>query len=662
MRFNKLTFTVTLLLFTSIATATIIRVPQDTHSIQAGIYSSIDGDTVLVDTRRYVESINFIGKKIVVGSLFLTTGDTSYIQNTVIDGDQIRSVVTFRSAEDTTSILCGFTLTNGSGTYTTYEGYDIYPGGGIYCRFSHPTLMNLNISNNTAGGGGGVFCENSNPVLKDVIISNNRTKGGDFSFFSWGGGIWCVNSSPILKDVIISDNIADQGGGMYCSNNSEPILNRVSIINNRGWIYEYFVQGGDGGGITCRNSSPSLLNVKISENKAYFTGGGILCMDNSKFYMFNVEITNNSTRDDNGGGILCYSSYMDLDRVEISGNLAGGEGGGIFCHSNLSKIELKNVIINGNKGESGGGIACHSSRINLEDVTISNNIAKENGGGIYCKSAVMNFLNATVIGNMTTGGGGGIYCHSSNPWLIKVRIVENSAMQGGGMFFHDNSMPRFTYNPERRCSIYFNSAISGLGNDLYTSSSDLITVNVDTFTVMNPSDYHAYPISNFRFDILQEKVELVETDLYLSPYGDDTNSGQSVSEPLKTFTTALSKVLTDSLHSRTIYILDGIYSPSSTGERFPIIMRNYISLCGESKEGVILDAEGQSNILMFNQTDSITVENITLTGGSARSGGAIYCYNSSPKLKNLGIYKNSVNGLFKLYQKWSFKSVPLSIE
>ena len=124
-------------LFTSFTFSEILNVPSVKYpTIQAGIDSSVNGDTVLVQPGTYIENINFKGKRIVVGSMFIMSGDTSFISKTVIDGDSKNSVVRFESEEDSTSILNGFTIRNGMS--------DV--GGGIYCAVSHPKLINLKMA------------------------------------------------------------------------------------------------------------------------------------------------------------------------------------------------------------------------------------------------------------------------------------------------------------------------------------------------------------------------------------------------------------------------------------------------------------------------------------------------------------------------------------
>ena len=116
--------------------ATVRRVPSQYPTIQAGIDASGNGDTVLVSDGTYYENIRFKGKKIVVASTYLTTSDTSHISRTVIDGSgsflaDSASVVYFISGEDTNSVLCGFTITGGTGTYL--PAWDTREGGGVLC-------------------------------------------------------------------------------------------------------------------------------------------------------------------------------------------------------------------------------------------------------------------------------------------------------------------------------------------------------------------------------------------------------------------------------------------------------------------------------------------------------------------------------------------------
>lgn len=237
-----------------------IVVPIEYLTIQAGINAASDGDTVLVFPGTYVENINFNGKNIVVGSLFITLGDTSFISQTVIDGNWNGSVMRFENDEDSTTVLSGFTIKNGSNDY-----------------------------------GGGIYCNQSNPNLENIVVSGNRA-------FSVGGGIYCSNSSPSLVNVKLSGNTAtDYGGGIACSYHSCPSLLHVTVSDNT--AYE------DGGGIYCNQSSPNLNNVIVCGNLALGLGGGIYCSYGSFPQLVNVTISENSSHYGYGGGIYCDSSY-----------------------------------------------------------------------------------------------------------------------------------------------------------------------------------------------------------------------------------------------------------------------------------------------------------------------------------------------------------------
>ncbi|TSA24529.1 PKD domain-containing protein [bacterium] len=661
-------FTLLLSMFiVNTAFAITINVPGDYPTIQAGINASVDGDTVLVQPGTYVENINYNGKNITVGSLFLTTLDTTYISQTVIDGNNIASVVTFEGGENLTAVLVGFNITNGqcgagggitciyssspsisNVTIAENSATDTYGGGGgIHCYSSSPSLTNVTITGNSASShGGGIFCrENSSPSLTNVTITGNSADKG--------GGIYCHGSSPSLTNVTITENSAsDNGGGIYCSSSS-PSLTNVTITENSasawgGGIYchgsspslpDVTITGNSadkGGGIYCDDSSPSLTNVTITGNSASSHGGGISCLNSSSPSLTNVTITGNSASS-HGGGIFCYSSSPSLTNVTITENFAY-DGGGISC-LNYSSPSLTNVTITGNSASScGGGIYCQNSSPSLSDVTITGNSASAPGGGIYCYFSSPSLTNVTITENSASGDGGGIYCHVSSPSLSNVTITGNSAFgRGGGIYCYYYSP---SFNSNNRCNIYLNNVNNrGSGSDIYSSS--FISVIVDTFTVLNPTDFHASPIGNFTFDILHSIQNQVDADLYVSTEGDNTNSGLTPEDPLKTIQYAMSIVLIDSLNPHTIYLSDGIYSTSTNEEFFPINIPDYLSLIGESEENVILDADSIASVIRFIDSDNCIVSNLTIKNGSAYNGGGIYCDDSSPSLTNVNIMGNS---------------------
>ena len=225
--------------------ATIINVPADQPTIQAGINVSVNADTILVQPGTYVENINYNGKNITLASLFLTSQDTSYISQTIIDGNQNGSVVVFMNEEDSTAVLIGFTIKNGLGD----GSYTWWCGGGITINSASPTIQNCTICNNSCEfrGGGIATWYNSNPIIKNCIISNNTDWAvciyySDTIFlntliFGNDGGLRCNLSNPI---IINTDIINNAGDGIKCLNNSNPIiLNSIVWYNDSSITFFY---------------------------------------------------------------------------------------------------------------------------------------------------------------------------------------------------------------------------------------------------------------------------------------------------------------------------------------------------------------------------------------------------------------------------------------
>ena len=302
MRYLTIIFCCVLVLFSfHQAQATIICVPAEQPTIQAGINVAVNGDTVLVAPGTYYEHINFNGKEILVKS---EAGPENTIIDKLYDG---LSIVTFAAGEDTGSVLDGFTIRNASG------------GSGIECRSASPLIVDNIITNNTAVyPGGGIRCEGSSPVIKHNVISNNSA--------SAGGGLYVHNSSHpiVVNNEIVSNNVTSLGGGVYCYSYCNATITGNIIISNT---------CGGGGGILCDVSSNGTISFNlICDNVASGRGGGIFCYSNSSPLILNNTITHNAGYGEQAGGIVCQSSCSPtIDNNIVSATLAGY---GIHCSGN----------------------------------------------------------------------------------------------------------------------------------------------------------------------------------------------------------------------------------------------------------------------------------------------------------------------------------------
>jgi nitrous oxidase accessory protein NosD len=302
-------------------------VPDDRPTIQDGVDSCSEGDTVIVRAGTYVENVDFNGVDIVLRS-------ENGPEVTIIDGNQEGSVVKFNDGETQNTVLEGFTLTNGSGTHS----YPDYNGGGIYCWLdSSPTITNNIITGNSCYRGGGIWCYSSTPVITDNIISNNSTSYG-------GGGISCLHSNATISGNVISGNSAYHGGGIHCDNSSPLIMNNTIVDNILVSV------SASGGGIYLRvESDPSISNNIISRNTSLeelASGGGIYSWSDCSPTIVNNTISENSVGE-------------------------SGSGGGIYCTGSGSSPVISNSIFWGNEASAGPemfvGMSC-SLTINYSDV------------------------------------------------------------------------------------------------------------------------------------------------------------------------------------------------------------------------------------------------------------------------------------------------------
>ena len=365
----------------------VIHIPADYSSIQEGINHSTNGDTVLVQPGKYLESIDFHGKKVLLASLFLLNQDTSYIHNTVIDGNQQNSVLYFRSGEDTNSMVIGFTIQNGYWRSDTL-GF----GAGIYCvNNSSPKLMHLIVKNNEGFDAGGIFCRNSTLFLDNVRVESN--KGASYGN-SRVGGTYCVNSNLICNNVTIQNNKADIVGAIYSS-----------------------------------QSNLDFVNVRIMKNTCVYECGGIMCIHQSLLRCENSEISNNQTYA-GAGGISCRDSKIILRNVEVSGNASDEKvGGGLFSNC---EAKLDSCSIHHNTGNEGSGLRLSGSNAELLRVSFYANVST-NSSSLDCFDSQVRITNCTFYENSggPPGHAGAVLIWGGKPVIINSIFWANSPKQIG---------------------------------------------------------------------------------------------------------------------------------------------------------------------------------------------------------------------------------------
>jgi parallel beta-helix repeat protein/predicted outer membrane repeat protein len=215
------------------AQARIIYIYGDFMSIQYGINNSSDGDTVLVYPGTYQENINVYEHNIVIGSLFITSFDSLYIQRTIIEGK-----TTIRCGE-----IKGFTLRNAMDFIIYFNcglgiiRNNIIDGSNswssIYCYLAFPIICNNMITN----CGTGIYCDWTGGIISDNSFVNNGTG----IYLGWenrctiknnlfygnhgnrGAAIYCDGYSTyeriteIINNTIAGNSADSQGGGIYCS-------------------------------------------------------------------------------------------------------------------------------------------------------------------------------------------------------------------------------------------------------------------------------------------------------------------------------------------------------------------------------------------------------------------------------------------------------------
>ena len=439
-----------LFLYSLVATAAmqaqIIHVPGDYPTIQQGINVAIPGDTVLVAEGIYYEQINFVGKKpLMVASQFLIDGDTSHISKTIIDGSQLTNldsatVVYFISGEDTTSILCGFTIQEGKGTF--WDVWQCLIGGGIYIDSSSATIRNNIIQNNilndtlstisTGCCGAGIASAYGYPgwtIIENNIVKNNSA----FSKFDWieGGGIYVYAANArINNNLVIGNQVINSGSTGVAAGAGMIVLGD-----------NYFIEAGIKGNLIENNIAASSMaegaGVTLSFIDVIFTNN--IVRGNQNIYI--PPVVEGGLHWGGGLGMEATAGNSVFADNVFSNNKSDGIGGGISIVTYVDSPELliENTYFSGNEAVFGGAIAAMDSTcpVRLQNNIFSDNSSSSQGGAIWINRGngspsdhLTVSINNSFYNNKADTIGGAFYVFKDNPVLFNSIFWQDPDLSG----------------------------------------------------------------------------------------------------------------------------------------------------------------------------------------------------------------------------------------
>ncbi|MBN1973844.1 MAG: hypothetical protein JW787_09420 [Sedimentisphaerales bacterium] len=278
-------------------------------------------------------------------------------EQTIIDCESKYRGFYFHQGEVSSSVLRGFTIKNGAKSGTVIPDEDDYwiqnsshpIGGGIYCEFSSPSIINCIIQNCSTILGGGIGIVGASPMIADCVIQN------------------CYVGNPS------SHRLGGYGAGIALIRDSDAVIVNTIIKNNKGYNTSL------GAGVYCSQSTALLANCEIRSNSAgtsgSVTGGGVYAAG----LLTDIELRNCIIADNiaqSGAGIF-------TDSIEDTTDMESDE----ICNVLVTNCTIANNDIPSPQSTIGGGI--HSLCCNI---VVQNSIVWGNDSqNIYIDDAVYEY-------------------------------------------------------------------------------------------------------------------------------------------------------------------------------------------------------------------------------------------------------------------------------
>jgi hypothetical protein len=340
----------TLALATPALRADTFTVPGDSPTIQGAIVLAADGDTIQVAPGTYVETINLLGKRLVVES----TGGADV---TIIDGNGGGSTVSVHTDEPAGTAIRGFTITGGTGQPVAIPAFA--SGEPEY----HP------------GAGGVHVGSTAHLELTDCVITGNSVAGP----IAWGGGVFLSGGTLVMSGCTVSGNTSQNGSAIAHLGYAHSITASDCILTGN---------TATNGGALLSHGSGTFTDCEITDNE----GGGIGLVGYATH--FNRCVVRGNT----GWGM---TSYGDIGPDVIGLSFLGNGLGGARCNSGKYSGQSSNLVrdcvfANGDQLDISPNIWSDVIGCTFDDVTL---VATNNN--VTIKDSILRGPNLAITGALS---------------------------------------------------------------------------------------------------------------------------------------------------------------------------------------------------------------------------------------------------------------------
>ncbi|MHC4621152.1 MAG: hypothetical protein ACYTEQ_25680, partial [Planctomycetota bacterium] len=473
------------------------------------------------------------------------------------------------------------------------------------------------------------------------------------------------------ENCIIDLNTTFEGRAFIFETNetSETVVDGFTIINGD--------PGGDGGAIRCWQARPIIRNCRITDCNASGMGGAIYAWE-AGLVIDNCTILNCHAMS-GGGAIYFNSGDPAIKRSEIRDCWSDFYGGAIYAYNSSMLVESCEIVFNNASSNDGGGIYCYGGYPDMVNTVIGKNRA-DNGSGVcfteYCNASL---VSCTIANNRASNYGGGIYIgHYSNVVANNSIVIFNETLTDGQQLYFSSMADwvefytcdystapddisgdsGYSFMPFECVQNYDPKFVFGYGGDFrLLSTSECLDIGCNAYTAGLTEDFNGDPrIVNTTVDIGADEWvnDPPTTYLYVSDSaGNDDYDGLSWGSAKQTIQAAID-VAPDYLCL--IRVADGTYSG---------INNSYIDFHGKAITlkavngpiNCIINLNSSDRAFLFEsqETNDTVVDGFKIINGSpAGSGGAIYCWDSRPTIKNCIITNcNTPGSGGAVYCSWS---------